>query len=60
MVTGPTTGLIQTVVKEIRFDLKPVEEGLKGELVSVPVEVKLRRNDKLYKIVDANLVKQRQ
>jgi putative protease len=59
IVTGPTTGVVQTTVKEIRFDLEPVEEGLKGQRVSVPVETKLRRSDKLFKVVDAKEVKKR-
>lgn len=57
IVTGPTTGVVQTSVKEIRVDLKPVEEGKKGERISVPVEPKIRRADKLFKIVDAKDVK---
>jgi len=59
IVTGPTTGVVQTFVKEIRVDLNPVEEGLKGQRVSVPVETKLRRSDKLFKVVDAKEVKER-
>ncbi len=59
IITGPTTGVIQTVVKEVRVELKPVEEGLKGQRISVPVENKLRRSDKLYKLVDAKEVKSR-
>ncbi len=59
IVTGPTTGVVQTKVKEIRFDLQPVEEGLKGQRVSVVVDTKLRRADKLFKVVDAKEVKDR-
>jgi putative protease len=59
IVTGPTTGVVQTVVKEIRFDMEPVEEGLKGQRISVPVDIKLRRSDKLFKVVDAKDVKER-
>lgn len=59
IITGPTTGVVQTKVKEIRYDLKSVEEGLKGQRISVPVETKLRRSDKLFKLVDAKEVKQR-
>lgn len=59
IITGPTTGVVQTNVKEIRFDLKPVEEGLKGQQISIPVDTKLRRSDKLFKVVDAREVKQR-
>ena len=59
IVTGPTTGVVQTKVKEIRFDLKPVAEGLKGQRVSVAIDTKLRRADKLFKMVDAKEVKSR-
>ena len=59
IITGPTTGVVQTKVEEIRFDLKPVEEGMKGQYISVPVATKIRRSDKLFKVVDAKEVKQR-
>ncbi len=59
IITGPTTGVIQTTVKEVRVDLQQVDEGLKGQRISVPVEYKLRRSDKLYKLVDAKEVKPR-
>ena len=53
-IQGPTTGVYEDEVSEIRFDLNPVEEALKGDLISIPVKETVRRNDKLYKIVDAN------
>jgi len=59
IVTGPTTGVFQTEVKEIRFDLNPVEEGLKGQRISVPIDTVIRRADKLFKVVDASEVKER-
>ena len=59
VVTGPTTGVYQGKVSEIRFDLEPVEEGLKGQRISVPVDTVLRRADKLYKMIDAKEVKER-
>lgn len=59
IITGPTTGVVQTTVKEIRFDMESVEEGLKGQRISVPVETKLRRSDKLFKVVDAKEVRER-
>lgn len=60
IITGPTTGVVQTIVKEIRFDLQSVDEGLKGQSISVPVEQKLRRADKIYRVVDAKEVPDRQ
>lgn len=59
LVTGPSTGVIEVVVDEIRVDLKPVEEARKGELFSVKLPDKIRRSDKLYKLVPAAALKDR-
>lgn len=53
LITGPTTGAIQTTVKEIRVDLKPVQTTTKGEAFSMPLDTMIRRSDKLYKLVKA-------
>lgn len=57
LITGPTTGVVQLNVEEIRVNLEKVDKTVKGERFSMPVDVKIRRSDKLYKIVDANKVK---
>ncbi|HSM47219.1 MAG TPA: U32 family peptidase, partial [Draconibacterium sp.] len=59
LITGPTTGVIETLVNEIRAELLSVDEGKKGERISVPIDIKLRRADKLYKMIDAKEVKER-
>ncbi len=59
IVTGPTTGVVQTVAEEIRVELDNVMEGFKGQHVSVPIPTRLRRSDKLFKVVNAGEVKQR-
>ena len=59
IISGPTTGVVETTVKEIRVDLKPVEEGKKGERISIPIDTKIRRADKLFKMIDAKEVKER-
>ncbi len=59
LVTGPSTGVVELTVDEIRVDLKPVDETQKGELFSVKLPEKIRRSDKLYKIVSASEVKHR-
>ena len=59
IITGPTTGVVQTTVKEIRVELQSVEEGLKGQQISVPVDTKLRRADKLFKLVDSKQLKEK-
>ena len=48
VITGPTTGALIFKVKELRFDLKPVESVSKGQLFSMPVPQKVRPSDKLY------------
>ena len=59
IITGPTTGVYQGEVKEIRFELNKVEEGLKGQRISVPIDTVIRRADKVFKVVDASEVKER-
>ncbi len=53
LITGPTTGAVETTVKEIRVDLKPVQTTKKGESFSMPLDTVIRRSDKLYKLVKA-------
>ena len=51
IITGPTTGVIEGTVTELRVELKNVNETCKGEMVSIPIEKQVRRSDKLYKMV---------
>ena len=56
IVIGATTGVYEGKVEEIRVDLKPVRQAVKGDLCSIPVSFpenwkgdrKLRRGDRLY------------
>jgi len=57
-ITGPTTGLIKTIVEEIQLDKHAVEEAPKGSYISIPINTKVRKSDKLYKIVDSVEIKQ--
>jgi putative protease len=50
-IQGPTTGSIGFIIPEIRVDLKPVKKTVKGDQCSIPVEMILRRADKIYKII---------
>jgi putative protease len=49
-IQGPTTGVIEFTLPEIRVDLKPVNKTVKGENCSIPIDLFLRRADKIYKI----------
>lgn len=53
LITGPSTGVIQTIAKEIRVDLEQVNSVKQGERFSIPLEQMIRRSDKLYKIINA-------
>jgi putative protease len=53
-ILGETTGVVETVVSEIRIDLESVEQCEKGVYCSIPSEILLRRGDKLYKVVDSD------
>jgi putative protease len=58
LITGPTTGVVQLKIPEIRVDNKKVNTANKGERCSIAIEKLIRRSDKVYKIVDADKVKQ--
>ncbi len=53
LITGPSTGVIEYKVDEIRVDLKETEKAQKGEFCSIKVDDYLRRSDKIYKWVDS-------
>lgn len=53
MITGPTTGYLETKVSELRLDDKVVDKVNKGDVFTIPVSEKVRPSDKLYKVVDA-------
>jgi U32 family peptidase len=52
LITGPTTGVAEYLIEELRVDLKVSETALKGELCSIKTQDVLRRNDKVYKWVE--------
>lgn len=58
LITGPTTGVVEYLVDEIRVDLNVAETALKGELCSIKTSDMLRRSDKVYKWVDSKDIKQ--
>lgn len=50
LIIGPSTGVLEYKLSEIRVDLNPVKRTVKGEYCSIPVpeDVHLRRSDKVY------------
>ncbi len=55
LITGPTTGALMQTIEEIRVDLKPVDETVKGERFSFKVNEKIRPSDRMYKMVPTNM-----
>lgn len=58
LITGPTTGVMYLDATEIRYDLHPVDTAQQGCRVSIPVSGKVRPNDKLFKLVTVNEIKE--
>ena len=52
LVTGPTTGALYSTAEEIRYDLEPVPVAEKGWHISIAMPRKVRRNDKLFVVVE--------
>ena len=50
LIIGPSTGVMELKIEEIRTNLLPVDVAEKGDLCSLPVPkgTKLRRSDKIY------------
>jgi len=57
LITGPTTGVVEYEINEIRVDLTATETAQKGELCSIKTPDYLRRSDKVFKWVDAKDLK---
>jgi len=51
IIVGPTTGVIETSIKELRVDELSCKTAQKGERCSFPVDQVVRRSDKVYKLL---------
>ncbi|MFY7989214.1 MAG: peptidase U32 family protein [Fluviicola sp.] len=51
IITGPTTGVIETVLHEMRCEDEPVQQVKRGATITFSVKEKIRPSDKLYKLV---------
>ncbi len=52
MITGPTTGIVEATVESIYVNDAPAESAQKGDAPTLKMSEKVRRNDKLYKVID--------
>lgn len=57
VIMGPTSGVVETTVGDIRDDSgKETARAEKGESIAIKTPLRTRLNDKVYKIVDSELV----
>ena len=53
LITGPTTGVVQTTLNEIRVGHDNKSTVVKGDSFTVRIDEKIRPSDKIYKLVQA-------
>ncbi|MFV0529867.1 MAG: peptidase U32 family protein [Flavobacteriales bacterium] len=51
LITGPTTGAQEAIVNEIWVNDQKAETAKKGDVITIPLDFKIRPSDKLYKMV---------
>jgi len=59
LIIGPTTGVIETKLTQVRVEDENVQSVQKGVRCSFPSGTKLRRSDKVYKLVEKDKVRSR-
>ncbi len=50
IITGPTTGVVEKIIEEIRVDDRSVDVVEKGVSFSIPIQQVIRPSDKLYRV----------
>lgn len=48
LIIGTTTGAINHVIENIRFEEKDVNSAPKGSIISIPISQKVRKNDSIF------------
>lgn len=51
IISGPTTGIVETIVSEMRKNNISVSQVKRGETITFPLSEKVRPSDKLYKLI---------
>lgn len=51
LILGPSTGVYEDNVQEIRVNLQQVNTAQKGSICSIPTHSTVRRNDKVYRLI---------
>jgi len=53
LITGKTTGVIETIAGEMRLNDKSVKDVKKGDNFSMKLDNTVRPRDKLYKVINS-------
>lgn len=51
LITGPTTGVIEYEIDSMMVNDVAAEKAVKGDVITIPVPSRIRKSDKLYKLV---------
>ena len=54
IITGPTTGVIITKIESIFCEGKNIDNAIKGDSITIPINEKIRKNDKLFLVKGKN------
>ncbi|MGQ9846144.1 MAG: peptidase U32 family protein [Bacteroidales bacterium] len=49
LIIGPTTGVVEYTVQELRVDDKSTQKAVKGQKCTIPIKTTVRKNDKVYR-----------
>ncbi|MCO4291649.1 U32 family peptidase [Solitalea sp. MAHUQ-68] len=53
LITGPTTGVKEFDIDKLMVNDIFADQAVKGDQVTIPLDFKIRKSDKLYKLVEA-------
>jgi U32 family peptidase len=52
LIIGPKTGVVESEISKLMVDNKEVDEAKRGEECTFPLDITIRKSDKLYKLVE--------
>ncbi len=57
LITGPSLGALEMQIKEMYVNDRPGQVAKRGDVLSLKIDKKIRPSDKLFKLVDAEMLK---
>ncbi len=53
-ITGPSTGIVKGTIKEIIIEKNSVARAVQGDVITIKIDDKVRKNDRIFKITKTN------